>query len=395
MSKIFINGVALPNSEYNVAENRYSRGYSMFSSSIQGSTVGDRHQLSIVVDDDRIAATGYTKSQLNDINGSDCFTDLPIFYGGVPFLQTRLINPNAIVRPVARYSLYRTTAGTSSIELNSSSIVSLKRNTSNPRDQKAIVLLQGAGGSGGTAPTGIFATRDGAGGGSGATQLVLIDLFSVNSSSRIQVGAPGIAPTGTTSANGLGGASAFLTVFSSTGSTPSNTYTSFGGGGGSSDVPNPTVGGTAGTPSQSYNPFPFGTVLYQANGAVGGSSTTGGGIGSLNPITGITGQFFGTYINTFFSANDKTGFIDFTSVGELGTVTLTGSTAKSGGTRPSGGGGGGAASRFGRGGNGKATTTGALNNGLYGSGGGGGNGAVANPNNIGGTGGGGFVVLFF
>ena len=395
MSKIFINGVALPNSEYNITESRWTRGYTMYGSSIVGNTVGDRHQLSMVINDDRASAIGYTKSQLNDINGSDSFTDLPIFFGGTPWLQARLINPNAIVRPVARYSLYRTIAGTSMTPLNSTLITTLKRNTSNSRAQKAIVLLQGAGGSGGTATTSIFATRDAAGGGSGATQLVLIDLFAVNSSSKIQVGAPGIASTGTASSNGVGGASAFLTVFSNTGSTPSNTYTSFGGGGGSSDAPNPPVGGVAGQYSQSYNPFPFGTVLYQANGAVGGGTTTGGGIGSLNTTTGISGQFFGTYINTTDAANNKNRFINFTSVGQLGTVTLTGSTSKSGGTRPSGGGAGGAASRFGRGGNGKATTTGALNNGLYGSGGGGGNGGRASPHNRGGSGGGGFVVLFF
>lgn len=394
MSKIFINGVALPNSEYNIAESRWTRGYTMFGSSIEGSTVGDRHQLSMVINDDRAAATGYTKSQLDDINGSDSFTDLPIFFGGTPWLQARLINPNAIVRPVARYSLYRTITGTSMTPLNSTLITTLKRNTSNSRAQKAIVLLQGAGGSGGTAPTG-FATRDAAGGGSGATQLVLIDLFAVNSSSRIEVGPPGIASTGTTSANGVAGAAAVLNIFSSSSSTPQNIYTSSGGNGGSSDVPNPPTGGTAGAATQTYSPFPFGTVLYQANGAAGSGTGTGGGIGSLNTTTGISGEFFGTYINTSFSANDKTPFINFTSVGELGTVTLTGSTAKSGGTRPSGGGAGGAASRFGRGGNGKATTTGAVNDGLYGSGGGGGNGGRASPHNRGGTGGGGFVVLFF
>jgi hypothetical protein len=393
MSKIFINGVALPNSEYNIAESRWTRGYG---GKIEGSTVGDRHQLSITTDTDRISVTNYTQDQLDDINSSDAFQILPIWIGGISQnpVQLRLINPNAIVRPVVRYSLYRTITGTSMTPLNSTLITTLKRNTSNSRAQKAIVLLQGAGGSGGTAPTG-FATRDAAGGGSGATQLVLIDLFAVNSSSFIQVGAPGIASTGTTSANGVAGATAVLDVFSSSSSTPRNIYSSSGGGGGSSDVPTTPVGGTAGTATQTYSPFPFGTVLYQANGAVGGGTGTGGGIGSLNTTTGISGEFFGTYINTTDTANNKNRFIDFTSVGELGTVTLTGSTSKSGGTRPSGGGAGGAASRFGRGGNGKATTTGALNDGLYGSGGGGGNGGVASPNNRGGTGGGGFVVLFF
>jgi hypothetical protein len=401
MSKIFVGGVALPNSEWPFNNDAvWPRGYVAGNnpgSFIQGSTVGDRHQLSLTGDTIyRMSlvfsnlGSGFTFEQLDDIGVSSGFQTLPIFMRttGSNFTAQRLINPNAVVRPVPRYSLYRTTSGTSSIQFNSTTITSLKHNTSNSRVQRAVVLLQGAGGSGGTAPTG-FATRDAAGGGSGATQWIITDLYT-NLTSGITVGGPGIASTGTTSANGVAGGSAALTVFQGSSSTPSNTFTAGGGGGGSSDAPNPPVGGTAGSNSVSYNPFPFATQVLAQNGAVGGGTGSGGNIASLSGFS-LPMQLFGNYL--FVATDDNTGYVDFGSIGSLGT--MTGTTAKSGGTRPSGGGAGGAASRFGRGGNGKATTTGTLNDGLYGSGGGGGNGGVASPNNRGGTGGGGFVVLFF
>ena len=389
MSKIFINGVALPNSEYNATEARWTRGYN---GKIEGSTVGDRHQLSITTDSSRISATGFTEDQLDDIGNIESFQILPIHVNG---FQLRLINPNSIIRPIPRFTLYRTVSGTSSQPFNGAAITSLKRNTLNSRVQRAVVLLQGAGGSGGTANGSIFAIRDAAGGGSGATMWILTDLYNVNSSSGISVGPPGFAPS--SSGTGGFGGGANLNIHQTSGSTPSNSYTANGGNGGTSDGPNPPVGGNGGTISTSYNPFPFATILRQENGVVGGGTGSGGPVFSFSVTTGISGEFFGTYINTLSTpANNKNPFVTFSSSGgELGTVSLTGNTAKSGGTRPTNGGAGGAASRYGRGGAGKLTTSTSANEGLYGSGGGGGNGNSASPHFIGARGGGGFVVLFF
>jgi hypothetical protein len=417
MSVVYINGVPFSNYEYPDDASQYRRGFIPFNSfpnRMVGGTTGNLFQNYLTINSSReFNMPNLLDVQENPTKGlTGILTPLRIYIGGT---QINLIDPNSVTRPILRYALLNTSpvdSGVSSTAFSSSTIQSLKRNANLGTTQRAVVLLQGAGGGGGSASSSAFAARDAAGGGSGSTIWILTSLLATSSGSnqsRIQVGGYGVGPsTDRTDGTQGGGSGVFLYV----GSNPIRTYTAFAGGGfgGTSDIPNPTVGGAGGTASITLSSGDINTTipvnfLHSEDGRSGGGNLRRDGFGKEviaydSIISPTSERILGAFVSngSFSGAN----YIDFNTGALFGLPsTLTGSSAKAGGTGPSGGGYGGGASRYGRGGNGSLQGTAASNSsgciGLNGSGGGGGdsNGTGGSTARAGSHGGNGFAILFF
>jgi hypothetical protein len=175
--KIFINvDEELPNSEYSPSTNPsyYAKG---FRSPLNSST---ERIIGSVLNYSNYLTRTIARNTTSFIDVVEQNTD--IYIGDS---RVKIINPNKIIRPVARYTL---STGTT---YNLSNLP--KTNTNNSTDQDAIILLQGSGGGGASGR--IFSGDNdagGAGGGAGATALVKLENISSYSISLGTGGAGGV-----------------------------------------------------------------------------------------------------------------------------------------------------------------------------------------------------------
>jgi hypothetical protein len=165
-----------PNSEYSPTTSSYTKGFRSPSNDSQErilrtSTIGPNYS--------NYLTRTIARNTTNFIDVVEQNTD--IYIGDS---RVKIINPNKIIRPVARYTL---STGTT---YNLSDLV--KTNTNNSTDQDVIILLQGSGGGGASGR--IFSGSNdagGAGGGAGATALVKLENISSYSISLGTGGAGG------------------------------------------------------------------------------------------------------------------------------------------------------------------------------------------------------------
>jgi len=423
--------------------NRYLRGFRSSNSSnsrIIGGGTHASHELYYTMTNARRTSEmgGANKkfadlSLISDSSHLDSFVSTRIFIGGdSEDNRVKIIRPNSITKPILRYVLLNPLGGegqVSTIGGNSSTLDNLKRNVIDTSRQSAVMILQGAGGAGGSGALTNFGLRDASGGGSGGTLIMKLGIGNFND---IRLGGYGLA-TSTQSASGGDGGNAELRTFLPESGTE-RVFRAFGGDGGQGDGPTNSSGGDVGgvTPSTSTynisgtarNIFTYGNYLHLLGtpGRRGGSSTSGGtapvntGENSIAMTQQFASQpgtfstdFFGLLLDYALFSDNNFRFINFTfggvSVSESNgynetITTLEGRTSKSGGARPTNGGAGGGASIWFRGGAGVGVSSGSTSTsnsslGIFGSGGGGGDTVNNSSYYKGANGGSGFIAILY
>jgi hypothetical protein len=306
--------------------------------------------------------------------------NMPIFIGGTAESnRVRYVSPNTIIKPILRYSIIASIPNSAFIAFSSATITGLKKNTSDPNDQRCVVNMIGGGGGGGGGKTSATAIRDGGGGGSGAIVIWRDLLLPNNSSYSLEILSGGSGGSGAASpTDGSNGQTARINF-------NGNIVAAQGGFGGKSEL-------VTGDGGEGGDYFTSGTLpAGSGNRAVSRDGYRGGNYGQngqayTKPQLSGTPSFGAVYfgVSRFRSPVSASSFYNDAF-----------DTTRLGGAGASNGGGGGASSAYSFGGAGGSGTDGGA--GGIGAGGGGGDsrGSSSGGGTAGGNGGRARVLLYF